>query len=94
MQLNLQNLPTEFQTAFHKSQMARVRKEVANLSYISHVRHGEKYFIKTRLKNEVKGKDEVMFPLHTSPNKITDAEYTFIIETLNSGEYGRDKKTL
>jgi len=87
-QLQLKDLPADYQKLFHTSQMQRVRKEVKDVTFISHTQHKGNYFIEVRIKNSKGGKDVVNFPLQVPPNQITDAEYNFIITTLKEKSYG------
>lgn len=89
MEIFLAQMPAQIQQMFHKSQMERVKKEVKKkITFVAHVQHGSKYSIQVRLVNGLGGKDEINFPLTCLPNQMSGGEYDFIIETINSGEYG------
>lgn len=72
---------------FHKSQMERIKKELPEVTYVSHVEEKGLHFIKIRAKNEKGGKDEIMFPLQTHPNNLRTEEYDHIIEVIKTKDY-------
>lgn len=90
---------TAIQEIFHKSQLERIKTECKGVTYASHVKTKlkseqtgewfEAYMMKVNLKNELGGKDEVQFLLEVTPDKMRTTDYNFIIETINSGDYGR-----
>lgn len=51
-------------------------------------------YIQVYLKNEFGTRDEVLYLLHTTPEKLTGDDYEFLLNKLKSGDYVKVEKPL
>lgn len=74
---------------FTKAQHQRVKSEVKNVSFISFVKGRDGDSIRVVANNK---KDEFTFKIETSPEEITEKDYTMIINNLKDF-YGEGSTT-
>lgn len=71
-----------------------MRKKHRELSFIAHVKQGEKHFLKLHIRNEQGGKDKVFLEIKNYPLTFKDFEYldefitnkTYLIENNDNVE--------
>lgn len=77
-----------------------IQSQVKNVTFISFLKTKNldtfemRDYIQVYLKNEFGTRDEVLYELHTTPEKLTGDDYEFLLNKLKSGDYVKVEKPL
>lgn len=82
---NLANPLIQLQINFHQSSLQRIKSKVKGCSYISYVRAGNDYFVKT-----VVNKNPQLFPLEGEPQDVTAKSYQDLLENIQNFYYAEN----
>ena len=92
---NKQEIPWQFEAAFHKNQLQKIRRSLGkDCLYLSHEKVGDKRFIKAVMLNSLGGKDTVPIEIEPNLSLFREQEYNDIQKILSTRSYERDTETV